>query len=378
MLLLAFLLGAMVGTTFVGYLFYAWVPATLILRDAPPSYLKFDPKLESAQYRDLYVAYVARRFVEMGGDNLALQEALALLGVSSGDVSLDEAREIVRSTKAVADRESAQMVGRLLFADAANTQALLMALESAQPPSIAPAQPRQTVRVAGAALTLVILIAALVALRLLQGAAISSAAAAAVATVGPSAGVSAASSAVPSALQSSAVQTPSAAPPTSEFSFTAEENAPRAPSTPSMTARPLQHFTSTYLHGDETFEEAFEVLADSGELLGECTVSIGDRFGLASPSQVIALSVSLFEKIAMRSVTHVLLTPFAFHNSAIYAKMSEVGTPVLAEAGMTFNISIGSLRAEVAVRELSFGRIGNQAQGYFERVVLDIRVFTSA
>lgn len=374
-LVVVFILGAMVGMTVAGYVLYAWLPPTLILRDAPPSYLKFDPQGLNAHYRDVYVVSVARRFVEIGGDDLALQEALSLLGVSTGDVTFDEALAMVRGAALVVGRE-AEDRRRFALSDSTSLQTLLSALERASPPAVTPAHPRRGIQGIGAVLTLLVVAAAGVALWFFQRNAAPFPASAAGTSANVAVGRAAPSPPGPTA--------PTSAEPT--VTIPVQERPPTPQS--ASTKYELHCFTCTYVHGDENFDEAFDVTAENGELLGECFVSIGDRFGLAQPPQVTALSVGLFEKNTMQTVSGVLLTPFAFQNEVIYGRMSGKGERVMAVPGGVLTLHNNHLEAEVKVEEVRFGslekevRFGplkeNAKEGYFEHVTLAIRIFRRA
>ncbi len=102
----AVIAGLLVGLFAGFYIYYAWVPAELVLRDPPPRTLAYNG--QTPQYRDIYVARVANRFQALGGatSSQALQDARDLLGVTTGDATNEEAITMARGAADVARIEN--------------------------------------------------------------------------------------------------------------------------------------------------------------------------------------------------------------------------------------------------------------------------------
>lgn len=136
----------------------------------------------------------------------------------------------------------------------------------------------------------------------------------------------------------------------------------------------LGTFTTAFVHGDDTYDEGFQINSTSGELIGECGASIVERYGMEKPSRVVALGVWVFDKNDFQSTKRVLMTPFAFHNPIIRDKLRKQGDPVQAALNI-FEVLTSTLRVEVEVRNLVMQKIDDDPDGCFERVDLEFRVF---
>ncbi|MCS6772714.1 MAG: hypothetical protein NZ693_01205 [Thermoflexales bacterium] len=374
---LAFAAGSVVGFVGAGFLFYAVLPPELILRDVPPRSLKYDPQAANPDYRDVYVARVARQFVRLGGANseLATQEALVMLGVASGDATLQQAQEMVSHAARAVESENARPeelgnpdLGRFTLADlqAINQLRDRLATLGNVPVQSAdtPAQARQRALLVGGLLWLLFLLAAGAGLTFVHGLV-----------------------AAPQPRIIAAPQQVTAVPPAPRAEVS-EFAAPRQPSPATVTAldeepapapadAPIQRFTVEYAHGDENFDIARDISSSTGEMLGECAVVIADRFGFERPERVIALAISVFDKNDFQTFTKVLVTPFAYTNPAISKKLSERGALVLARPEK-FEVTTTTLRVEIEVSELRFGRIDDQPAGYFEHARLEFKVYRQA
>jgi hypothetical protein len=136
----------------------------------------------------------------------------------------------------------------------------------------------------------------------------------------------------------------------------------------------LSTFDTTFTHGDDRYDEGFQISSSTGDLIGECGASIAERYGLEQPAKVIALAMWVFDKNDFQSTKSVLLTPFAYRDEQIRQKLSSRGEQVQARLGM-FEVLTSTLRVEVEVRNLTMQPIGSDPDGYFDRVDLEFRVF---
>jgi hypothetical protein len=114
-----------------------------------------------------------------------------------------------------------------------------------------------------------------------------------------------------------------------------------------------------------------------GELIGECGASIVERLGLDVPAKVVALAVWVFDKNDFQSTTKVLMTDYAYNDSLIRGKLDNRGDAILARNGQ-MSIDTSTLRVEVDVSGLDFAPVGNETNGYFEKINLQYRVFKKA
>jgi hypothetical protein len=128
---------------------------------------------------------------------------------------------------------------------------------------------------------------------------------------------------------------------------------------------------TSYRHGEDSYEEGFTINSATGEFLGECGVSIAERFDVGSPAKVCALGVWVFDKndAQFKSVSKVLMTPNAFNDAVIRTKLARLGEHVLAQPG-TFDIDTATMRVEVNVSELNVN-----PSGFFENVNLAFNIY---
>jgi hypothetical protein len=384
----ALVVGFLIGVAFAAYLVYAWVPANVILRDAPPKYLRFDSSGSIPEYRDLYVARAANRFVAAGQSDVALQDAQAALGVTSGDATPIEALNMARGAEEAARQENAAEpndpnTGRFTLLDQSNLQALADRLDQVkdQPPVIPQSvlDARRNAALYGL-LLLLLWIALLGGLLLLianwlglnSAPAYAPTSVQSIDIIQPT--PAAAASYAPEPAMESAVAAAATQPGTSDIILQPPIMTPRAAS-PIDGENLISTYATTYVHGDERYDDGFPINGVNGEMIGECGASVAEKIGLDSPAPVAALAVWVFDKSDFHSKTKMLLTPYAFRNELIRSKASERGELVQARPGGLFEVLTTQLRVEVAIRDLQFRPVAGDPEGCFGRLELEFRVF---
>ena len=404
----SFIASVIFGAALGAFLAYVVLPPDLVLRDAPPAFLRADPSGATVEYRDLYVARVAQRYsqgVQGGSADPAFVEAQESLGVASGDASPAEALGMASSALQAAGQENQRDsanggnpdAGRFTLADENNIRLLVDRLTQIQgQPAVIPASIQQGKRnaaifgVLGLAVLGTILVLGLWLFNTLFGGGKSASKTVSAPTTYKAQPVPTADGATATFVPPASVdELPDplidvrASPPTEPGLAMSHANAatlatavaaqPRAAS-PVAGESLLSTFTTTFVHGDDTYDEGFQINSTSGELIGECGSSIVDRFGMERPSRVVALGVWVFDKNDFQSTKRVLMTPFAFHNPIIREKLAKQGDPVQAALNI-FEVLTSTLRVEVEVRNLVMQKIDDDPDGYFERVDLEFRVF---
>ena len=58
-------------------------------------------------------------------------------------------------------------------------------------------------------------------------------------------------------------------------------------------APPMHQFVTTYVLGDNLFDDSFSIELAAGEFLGECGVGISEAIGVGEPKRVTAFEVWL-------------------------------------------------------------------------------------
>jgi hypothetical protein len=136
-------------------------------------------------------------------------------------------------------------------------------------------------------------------------------------------------------------------------------------------------FNTTYEIGEDRYDDSFQINGSMGELIGECGASVVERIGHDTPAKVAALAVWLFDKSDFQSTTKVLMSEYAFSDPLVKDKLKNRGDALPARNGR-FDIVTSTMRAEIEVSQLDFAPVGNQVQGYFEKVNLQFRIFKRA
>src|SRR4029453_14601458 len=97
--------GLLIGLFAGAYIYYAWAPTDVILRDAPPRYLYHDYENNTPQYRDFYMVRAANKYqAEVSAGNPdAMQHVYDVVGVTTGDATFDQAFRMTRGAERVAN-----------------------------------------------------------------------------------------------------------------------------------------------------------------------------------------------------------------------------------------------------------------------------------
>ncbi|MCL5997806.1 MAG: hypothetical protein M1546_17390 [Chloroflexi bacterium] len=379
------LAGLLIGLFAGIYIYYAWAPPEMVLRDAPPRMLYHDTKSNTPQYRDFYAVRAANKFqgeMSAGVPN-ALQNVYDVLGVTTGDASFDDALTMVRDAERVATLENRANgdQGRFTANDQLALTSLVNTMQSAKDtgnvpaantaPS-APAVARSNARLVGFILLLV--------WALLLGIIVYVVDHWVGPRMNPVATINQRFNIAPSRVEAEPyVPAPNVTVnvgPTSPGSV-GSVYSPAARGAHVVTSEtPLATFAPTiYRHGDDHYDEDFAINGPMGELIGECGASIAERIGGDTPARVSALALWVFDKNDFQSTTKVLMTDYAWNDSVTRNKLKARGDAVLAQDGGVFEILTSTLRVEVQVSDLQLNPDSNPPRGYFQSVTLTFAVY---
>ena len=146
-----------------------------------------------------------------------------------------------------------------------------------------------------------------------------------------------------------------------------------APST-----EPLGHFVARYTLGQDDYDESLDIESPTGELLGECGLSIAETLGTGTPAKVTAFNLSLFDRGDIRTVTKVLVSEYAYGNEAIRDRLAVKGEPVLVEPGKRIELETQSLRVEARVIEAEYGDGTSPPKSYFSKLSVELTAWVKA
>jgi hypothetical protein len=138
---------------------------------------------------------------------------------------------------------------------------------------------------------------------------------------------------------------------------------------------PVAQFMTTYMIGDDLYDDSFSIDAPTGEFLGECGVGISETVGVGDPKRVTAFEVWLFDKNDIQTVTKVVMSAHAYDEDKIRVRLESKGEPVLAEPGKQILLETATLQLEARVIDMEYGEGAAPDQSYFQRLTLELAVW---
>jgi hypothetical protein len=136
---------------------------------------------------------------------------------------------------------------------------------------------------------------------------------------------------------------------------------------------PIIQWSGTYTLGQDNYDEFFTVETPEGDFLGESGVGILEVIPGTKPKQVIAFDVGLFDKTDITTLSRVVMTPQAFNDPSVQAKIdaNSMAEAVLAQPGKEFTLETSALRVVATINELEF----DATNEYFEKLKITLNVF---
>ncbi len=138
---------------------------------------------------------------------------------------------------------------------------------------------------------------------------------------------------------------------------------------------PISQFVTTYVLGDDLFDDSFSIDAPSGEFLGECGVGISETIGVGDPKKVQAFEVWLFDKNDIQTVTKVLMSAHAFNDVATFQRLQAKGEPFMVERNKQVVLETAALQLVATVSDAEYGKGALPEESYFDRLTLEIAVW---
>ncbi len=139
---------------------------------------------------------------------------------------------------------------------------------------------------------------------------------------------------------------------------------------------PLSQWMTTYLMGDDLFDDSFSIDSPAGEFMGECGVGIAETIGVGSPKRVTAFEIWLFDKNDIQTVTKVLMSSHTFRDDAARERLSAKGEPVLSSPGVETVLETETLQMVARVVDMQYGEGALPEESFFERVTLELAVWS--
>ena len=138
---------------------------------------------------------------------------------------------------------------------------------------------------------------------------------------------------------------------------------------------PVVQFMTTFMAGDEIYDDSFSIDSQTGEFLGECGVGVAEHIGVGEPKKVTAFEVWLFDKNDIQTVTKVLMSEHAYNDPQIRARLASKGEPMLIEPDKVILLETATLILEARVVDMSYGQGPLPDRSFFERMTLELAVW---
>jgi hypothetical protein len=143
-------------------------------------------------------------------------------------------------------------------------------------------------------------------------------------------------------------------------------------------APPITQNMTTYVLGDDLYDESFSIDTPSGDFLGEYGVGVSETIGVGDPKKVTALEIWLFDKNDIKTATKVLMSAHAFADASIRGRLEAKGELIQVEPQKQIVLETETLQLLATVVDLQFGDGAMPDKSYFERVTLELAIWRKA
>ena len=140
-------------------------------------------------------------------------------------------------------------------------------------------------------------------------------------------------------------------------------------------APPITQTMTTYVLGDDLYDESFSIDTQGGEFMGEYGVGVSEAIGIGDPKKVTALEIWLFDKNDIKTATKVLMSRHAFGDPAIRSRLEPKGELVVVERHGQILLETATLQLLATVVALEYGKGPLPPESYFERITLELAIW---
>lgn len=138
---------------------------------------------------------------------------------------------------------------------------------------------------------------------------------------------------------------------------------------------PVAQFMTTFIMGDDLYDDSFSIDAPTGEFLGECGVGISDTVGVGEPKRVSAFEIWLFDKNDIQTVTKVVMSEHTYEDNKVRMRLESKGEPILAEPGKQVLLETATLQLEARIVDMEYGEGAAPDQSFFQRLTLELSLW---
>lgn len=140
-------------------------------------------------------------------------------------------------------------------------------------------------------------------------------------------------------------------------------------------APPITQTMTTYVLGDDLYDESFSIDTGAGEFMGEYGVGVSETIGVGEPKKVAALEIWLFDKNDIKTATKVLMSEHAYNDPNIRARLEPKGELVVVKAGEQILLETQTLQLLATVVDMDYGMGAMPQKSYFDRITLELAVW---
>lgn len=140
-------------------------------------------------------------------------------------------------------------------------------------------------------------------------------------------------------------------------------------------APPITQNMTTYVLGDDLYDESFSIDTASGDFLGEYGVGVSETIGVGDPKKVTALEIWLFDKNDIKTATKVLMSRHAYSDAGIRSRLEAKGELIQVEPQKQIMLETETLQLLATVVDLQYGNGAMPDDSYFERVTLELAIW---
>jgi len=138
---------------------------------------------------------------------------------------------------------------------------------------------------------------------------------------------------------------------------------------------PIAQYVTSYVLGDDLFDDSFSIDAPSGEFLGECGVGISETIGVGDPKKVTAFEVWMFDKNDIQTVTKVLMSAHAFRDQAYRTKLEAKGELFELAPQRQVVLETQTLQMVATVSDMQYGQGPLPDASYCDRLTLELAIW---
>ena len=140
-------------------------------------------------------------------------------------------------------------------------------------------------------------------------------------------------------------------------------------------APPITQTMTTYVLGDDLYDESFSIDTQAGEFMGEYGVGVSEAIGVGDPKKVTALEIWLFDKNDIKTATKVVMSQHAFNDHEIRGRLERKGELVVVEPQAQVLLETATLQLLATVVDLEYGKGPMPNNSYFERITLELAIW---